>query len=80
MEPTPSPRTNGRTSTEGHADGSGAKRIALVIGSGGVTCAAALGLWRVLQREGIGLDLVAGCSCGSIYAATMALGLGVEDC
>ena len=58
----------------------GAKRVALVIGSGGVKCAAALGLWKVLQREGIDLDLVVGCSGGSIYAATMALGLDVDEC
>jgi len=30
-----------------------AKRVALVIGSGAVKCAAALGLWKVLIREGI---------------------------
>jgi hypothetical protein len=29
------------------------KRIALVIGSGAVKCAAALGLWKVLDREEI---------------------------
>ena len=54
------------------------KRVALVIGSGSVKCAAALGLYRVLQREGIGLDLIVGCSGGSLYAATIALGYGVE--
>jgi NTE family protein len=50
------------------------KRLALVIGSGGVKCAAALGLQRVLEREGIGLDLLVGCSAGGLFAATMALG------
>lgn len=49
-------------------------RVALVIGAGAVKCAAALGLWKVLTREGIGLDMVVGCSGGSIYAASMALG------
>lgn len=58
----------------------GGRRVALVIGAGGVKCAAALGLWRVLQREGIEIDLVVGCSGGSIYAATMALSLSVEEC
>jgi len=61
------------------ADG-GAPRVALVIGAGSVKCAAALGLWRVLKREGIDIDLVVGCSGGSIYAGVMALGLGVEEC
>lgn len=49
-------------------------RVALVIGSGGVKCAAALGVWKVLQREGIGIDLVVGCSGGSLYASLIALG------
>jgi NTE family protein len=50
------------------------KRIALVIGSGSVKCAAALGLMRVLEREGIGVDMYVGCSGGSLYAALLALG------
>lgn len=55
-------------------------RVALVIGSGGVKCSAALGLWRVLQREGIEVNLVVGCSGGSIYATLMALGLPLDEC
>jgi len=55
------------------------KRVALVIGSGAVKCAAALGLWQVLQRDGIGLDLLVGCSGGSLFAATMALGFSIEE-
>jgi NTE family protein len=50
-------------------------RVALVIGAGSVKCAAALGLQKVLDREGIGVDLVVGCSGGSIYAALIALGI-----
>jgi NTE family protein len=53
-------------------------RVAVVIGSGSVKCAAALGLMRVLQREGIGIDLVVGCSGGSLYAAVIALGFDAE--
>jgi NTE family protein len=56
------------------------KRVALVIGAGSVKCAAALGLWKVLKREGIELDMVVGCSGGSLYATTMALGWDVEEC
>jgi NTE family protein len=52
--------------------------VALVIGSGSVKCAAALGLWRVLQRERIGIERIVGCSGGSLYAAVMALGYDVE--
>lgn len=55
------------------------KRVALVIGAGSVKCAAALGLWRVLQREGIELDMVVGASGGSIYAASMAIGHSVDE-
>ena len=50
------------------------KRVALVIGSGGVKCAAALGLQNVLMREGIAIDTMVGCSGGSIYAALIAAG------
>ena len=54
-------------------------RIALVIGSGGLKCASALGLWRVLEREKIDVDLAVGCSGGAIYATALALGFSVEE-
>jgi len=50
------------------------QRVGLVIGSGSVKCSAAIGLWRVLQREGIRVDMVVGCSGGSIFSAFIALG------
>jgi len=50
----------------------GNKRISLVIGSGGIKCAAAIGLWRVLKEEGLAIDSVVGCSGGSMYAALIA--------
>ena len=56
------------------------KRVAIVIGSGAVQCASALGMWKVLEREGIEVDMVVGCSGGSIYAAVMALGYDVATC
>jgi len=56
----------------------GKPRIALVIGSGSVKCAAALGLMKVLAREQIDVDMVVGCSGGSIYAALIALGWSAE--
>ncbi|HET9493771.1 MAG TPA: patatin-like phospholipase family protein [Chloroflexia bacterium] len=49
------------------------RRVALVIGSGGVKCAAALGLWKVLQRENIEVSVAVGCSGGSMYASLIAL-------
>jgi NTE family protein len=54
------------------------KRISLVIGSGGIKCAAAIGLWRVLQEENILVDSVVGCSGGSMYGALIANHADVE--
>src|SRR5262245_57869750 len=53
------------------------KRLAVVIGAGSVKCAAALGLIRVLDREGVKIDLLVGCSAGSIFAGLTAVG---HDC
>ena len=53
------------------------KGITLVIGSGGIKCAAAVGLWRVLREEGIGVDRIVGCSGGSMYGTLIAH--GVDD-
>jgi NTE family protein len=50
-------------------------RLALVLGSGGVRSAAALGLADVLAREGINFDLVVGCSSGALYGAAIATGM-----
>ena len=50
------------------------KRVAMVIGSGSVKCAAAIGVQRALAREGIGIDLVVGCSAGSLFASMIAAG------
>ncbi len=55
------------------------KRIALVIGSGGIKCAAAIGMWRVLQEEGIPIGSVVGCSGGSMYGALIARHADVEE-
>jgi NTE family protein len=54
-------------------------RVAVVVGSGGIKCAAAVGMWKVLDREGIDVDIVVGCSGGSIYTAAMALGMPVAE-
>ena len=48
--------------------------VALVIGSGGVKCAASIGLMRCLHTEDIPTDLVVGCNGGAIFAAANALG------
>lgn len=56
----------------------GRPRVAVVVGAGGARCAAALGLWRVLVREGVPVDLLVGSSSGSVYAAALALGLTID--
>jgi NTE family protein len=56
-----------------------ARRVALVIGSGSVKCAAVLGLINVLKQEGIGLDMLVGCSAGCMFAAMIAAGLDTEQ-
>ena len=55
------------------------KKIALVIGWGSVKCAAALGLLRVLSREGIGVDMVVASGGGSIFGSLFALEYEVEE-
>src|SRR5512135_2777401 len=54
-------------------------RLSIVIGSGGVLCAAALGLSKALRREGLTPGMAVGCSGGSIYAATIALGQDPDE-
>lgn len=54
-------------------------KITLVIGSGGIKCAAAIGMWRILQAEGIQVDNIVGCSGGSVYGAGIAMGLSLEE-
>lgn len=54
------------------------KNVALVIGAGSVKCAAAIGLQKVLQREGIEIGMVVGTSGGSLYAAVIAMGTPPE--
>lgn len=55
------------------------RKIALVVGSGAVKCVAAIGLLQVLQSEGIDVDLLVGCSGGSIYTSLIALGVDLEE-
>jgi NTE family protein len=50
-------------------------RLALVLGSGGVRSAAALGIADVLQGAGISPDLIVGCSSGALYGAAIAMGM-----
>lgn len=48
--------------------------VSLVIGSGSVKCAAAIGVARVLREAGIRIDRVVGCSGGALFATAIAMG------
>jgi NTE family protein len=50
------------------------ERLALVLGSGGVRSAAALGIAEVLGEAGLAPDLVVGCSSGALFGACLAMG------
>ncbi len=54
-------------------------RTALVIGSGALKCIAAFGAVKVLRQEGIGIDMVVGCSGGCFCAVWIAQGAGDAD-
>lgn len=55
------------------------KSVTLVIGSGGIKCAAAIGLWKVLQENNIQVSNVVGCSGGSLYGALIANHADVKE-
>ena len=50
-----------------------------MIGWGSVKCAAALGLLRVLNREGVSVDMVVAGGGGSIYGSLLALGYNADE-
>jgi NTE family protein len=54
-------------------------RLALVIGSGGVRGASAIGVVDVLSRAGLRPDLIVGCSSGAVFGAGLALGLATDE-
>ncbi len=54
-------------------------RLAIVIGSGGLKCAAVIGVMQVLEQENIEVDIVVGCSGGAVFGAAIALGFSSEE-
>ncbi len=56
-----------------------APAVSLVIGSGSVKCAAAIGVVNALTEEGIAIERFVGCSAGAIFAAVLALGYGTKE-
>lgn len=49
-------------------------RVAVVVGSGGLKCAASIGAIEVLHAAGIPIELVVGCSGGAIFSYWLAHG------
>jgi NTE family protein len=54
-------------------------RLALVLGSGGVRSAAAIGVAEELALAGLAPDVVVGCSSGALFGATIAMGMRPAD-
>ena len=54
-------------------------RVALVLGSGGVRGMAHVGVLEVLEKAGIPIDLIVGCSAGSLVGALYADNPCIED-
>jgi NTE family protein len=54
-------------------------RIALVLGSGGVRSAAAIGISEVLDSAGLRPSLVVGCSSGALFGALVAMRVAPEE-
>ncbi len=59
--------------------GADSPKVTLVIGSGGVRCAAALGVVKAMADAGIGVERVVGCSTGAIFAALIAFGYPPDE-
>lgn len=54
-------------------------RVGVVVGSGGLKCAAALGAMRLLREAEIPVDIVVGASGGAFFATWIAFGAGDVD-
>jgi NTE family protein len=67
------------TNLTGGARGDKPARVALVLGSGGVRSAAALGIADVLKRAGLRPDLIVGCSSGALFGAAIATGMETDE-
>ena len=55
------------------------KKVGLALGGGGVRGLAHIGVLKVLEQEGIGVDLIAGTSAGALIGAAYASGLSVRQ-
>jgi NTE family protein len=55
------------------------RQVGLALGGGGACCWAHIGLLSVLEEAGIPIDMVAGCSMGSLVAALVSSGRSVAE-
>lgn len=53
--------------------------LGLALSGGGVKCAAHLGVLKVLRRQGINFDVIAGSSAGALMAVLYALGTDLDE-
>jgi NTE family protein len=72
----PAPRPGSREKNPASNDTK--RRLAVVIGSGTLLCAASLGMWQAFEEEGIEISMAVGCSGGSFYAGVIALGYDLQ--
>lgn len=54
------------------------RKVAIVIGSGGIKTAASIGVMQALEEEGVEVEMVVGCSGGAVFGAAIALGFSPE--
>ena len=59
--------------------GSWRPKVGLALGAGGARGFAHLGVLRVLAREGVPIDLIAGASIGALVGAAYASGRSVDE-
>ena len=67
------------TDTSSAAPSNTRPKVALALGGGGTRGAAHVGVLRVLEQEGIPIDMVAGTSMGSIVGGFYCAGISVRD-
>jgi len=67
------------SSTAAQDSKKGRPRIGLALGGGGARGAAHVGVLKVLQEEGIPIDLIAGTSIGSVVGGLYASGMNIDD-
>jgi NTE family protein len=79
LNPEPISADNAGLSKTVNSHAKGRPTIALALGGGGIRGAAHIGVLRVLQKEGIPVDYIAGCSMGSIVGGLYSAGVPLDE-